>query len=362
VLFTGGGTGGHVFPGVAVALNLQSRRPIRILWVGSTGGIEQQIVGRFGIPFSGIPAGKFRRYLSLRNLADIFKIAAGVLRSLSVMRRHRPSLVFSKGGFASVPPVIAAWLRGIPVVTHESDADAGLATRINARFARKILVPYAATAKRFPQKIQGRVVVTGNPIRSEIFSGDPTSGLSAAGFSPADPRPVVMILGGSLGARQLNQLVISIIQAIRPEWRIIHQTGDRSADLEFPVSDESYFRGSFFQNELPHLLACAEAVVCRSGAGTLWEVAALAKPMLLVPLGAGSRGDQERNAEVFERELAAQVFRSDLTLAEDVTGALHTLAIHPENRSRMGRNARQLIHIDSSDQIVAILEELLDHQ
>ena len=362
MLFTGGGTGGHVFPGVAVAQNLVSRRRIDILWVGATHGIEREIVRRFGIPFAGIPAGKLRRYMSLRNLADIFKVAAGILRSLSIIRRHRPRLVFSKGGYTSVPPVIAAWLLRVPVVTHESDADPGLATRINARFARKILVPYSATARQFSEKLQSRVVVTGNPIRKEMLCGDANAGLRVARFSPVDRRPVVMFLGGSLGARQINQLVISVLEQITTEWRVIHQTGDRSDDLRFPAPGPGYFRGAFFRDELPHLLACADAVVCRSGAGTLWEVAALAKPMLLVPLGAGSRGDQERNAEVFEQAGAARVFRAGSTLAADVVTTLGRLAASSDDRAEMARNARDLIHIDSSDQIVTILEGLLDSQ
>lgn len=355
-----------MFPGIAVAENLASRRPVSLLWVGSTRGIEREIVRRFKIPFVGIPAGKLRRYIAFRNFADIFAVAAGILRSLSIIRALRPRLLFSKGGYASVPPVIAAWLRGVPVVTHESDADPGLATRINARFARTILVPYPATVRQFPVKLQSRVEVTGNPIRREILTGREEIGLGVAGFNPADRRPVVMFLGGSLGARQINRLVASLLGALKPGWRVIHQTGDllrkggRSDDLELPPPDQNYFRGAFFQDELPHLLTCADVVVCRSGAGTLWEVAALAKPMLLVPLGAGSRGDQDRNAQVFEQAGAARIFRSDATLAEDVATALEQLCLNPGLRAEMGRNAHRLIHIDSSDRIVAILEELLD--
>jgi len=349
-----------VFPGIAVAENLDARRPVTILWVGSTRGIERQIVRRFGIPFVGIPAGKLRRYISFRNLADIFAVAAGILRSLSLIRRIRPKLLFSKGGYASVPPVIAAWLRRVPIVTHDSDADPGLATRINARFARKILVPYPSSIRQFPAKLQSRVVVTGNPIRREILAGRADVGLKVAGFIPADKRPVVMFLGGSLGARQINRLAISLLGSLKQEWRIIHQTGDRSDDLDLPEQDASYFRGTFFRDDLPHLLMCADVVVCRSGAGTIWEVAALEKPMLLVPLGAGSRGDQERNAQVFEQAGAARVFRSDLTLATEVAAALEDLGRDPRLRAELGRNAHQLIHIDSSDRIVTILEGLLD--
>lgn len=349
-----------MFPGIAVAENLVERRSVTLLWVGSTRGIERQIVRRFGIPFVGIPAGKLRRYISFRNFADIFAVAAGIIRSLSLIRASRPSLLFSKGGYASVPPVIAAWLRRVPVVTHESDADPGLATRIIARFARKILVPYPSTVGQFPVSLQSRVVVTGNPIRREFLSGRTEAGLRIAGFDPADRRPVVMFLGGSLGARQINRLVISLYEALKPGWRIIHQTGGSSEDLDLPLSDQSYFGGVFFGNELPHLLRLAEVVVCRSGAGTLWEVAALAKPMLLVPLGAGSRGDQGRNAQVFEETGGAQVFRSDATLVVDVAAALEKLRVNPDSRAEMGRNAHRLIHIDSSDRIVTILEKLLD--
>jgi len=147
---------------------------------------------------------------------------------------------------------------------------------------------------------------------------------------------------------------------IGSRWRVIHQTGERSDGLSFPPQSQDYFRGAFFREELPHLYACADVVICRAGANTLWEVAALAKPMLLVPLGAGSRGDQERNAQLFEQAGAAQVLRSDRTLAQDVVTALNQLFKSPNAMKDMGRNARRLIHIDSSDQIVTILGELLD--
>jgi UDP-N-acetylglucosamine--N-acetylmuramyl-(pentapeptide) pyrophosphoryl-undecaprenol N-acetylglucosamine transferase len=347
-VFTGGGTGGHVFPGLAVLERIRDSGVVDVGWIGATRGMERAIVRERSVPFYGVPVGKLRRYVSLRNLWDVFRVAAGTARSLALLRRLRPAVVFSKGGFVSVPPVVAARLLGIPVVSHESDADPGLATRINARFSSEVLVAYDATRTCFGTAVRDRVRVTGNPLRPEILRGDRNAGLARLGLSESDERPVVLFLGGSLGARQINELVSLIRPRIQEQWRIVHQTGEHGPAAH---ADASYVAAPFFADELPDVLAAADILVCRAGASTLWEAAALAKPMLLVPLAAGSRGDQVRNAAIFEAAGAAKSFVRPERLASDVQAALDYYARHPQERADTGLEARKLIRLDAVERI-----------
>ena len=305
IVFTGGGTGGHVYPGIAVIQVLRRKWKGSFLWVGSRSGMERAIVEAAGIPFAGIPAGKLRRYVSFQNLLDVFRVARAVLASLRLFRRVRPVLVFSKGGYVSFPPVFAARLLGIPVLAHESDADPGLATLLSAPFAHRILVPYPESPEHFPSRFRKKLIVTGNPVREEIFSGRAEEGLRIAGF-PGD-RPVLLVLGGSQGAREINSLVREALDELLAFCRVVHQMGE--GDYR-PLEKEGYFARPYFSAELPHLLAASSAVVSRAGAGSLWEFLSLGLPALLLPLqGSGTRGDQVRNAELFERLGAARVFR-----------------------------------------------------
>lgn len=295
MVFTGGGTGGHVYPGLAVLESLRIQRDVLVTWIGGT-GMEREIVRSHNVPFRAIPTGKLRRYLSLRNLTDLFRVLAGIVAAARILRELRPAVVFSKGGFVSVPAVIAARLRRVPVVSHESDADPGLATRINTRSSARLLVAYEATRDHFPVSVRERVRVTGNPIRAELFLGDRTRGEEIAGFDAADSRPVMLVLGGSQGSRQLNELLLELRSDLEQQWRIVHQCGTGAAPA---ASTRSYFARQYFSGELPDLLARADLVLCRAGAGTLWECASLGIPLVMVPLVAGSRGDQVRNAGIF---------------------------------------------------------------
>ena len=300
VALTGGGSGGHVYPGLAVLEALRTSTEaagidLDPIWIGGD-ALEAQIVPRAGVPYARIPTGKLRRYFSLRNVTDLFRVIGGIFAASSVLRRQRSQVLFSKGGFVSVPAVIAARMRGIPVVSHESDADPGLATRINSRFSTLILVAYESVVPKIRESLRPRVKVSGNPLRSSITQGTAASGLRAAGFTADDARPVMLVLGGSQGATQVNLFIERNLASITKTWRIIHQCGDASEPL---AQTPSYFGRKYFDHEMPDLLATADLVLCRSGAGTLWEAAACGKPLVMVPLVAGSRGDQIRNARLF---------------------------------------------------------------
>ncbi|MDR1933892.1 MAG: glycosyltransferase [Spirochaetales bacterium] len=321
VVFTGGGTGGHVYPGLAVLERLRESRDCDFLWIGSAGGMEQAIVRSWNIPYRGIPSGKLRRYFSLRNFTDVLRIGLGFFAALFIFLRRRPAVVFSKGGYVSFPPVFAAWLLRIPAITHESDFDPGLATRLNAPFVKKICVPYGESLSHFPARFRGKLAVTGNPVRREIFLGRAEEGLRIAGFSAE--KPLLLVLGGSLGAAEINALARASLDSLLPYMNIVHQTGEGKYE---EIPRPGYFAAPYFSAEFPHLLAAAAAVVSRAGAGSLWEFLAAEKPALLIPLKAlTSRGDQLRNARLFEELGAAKVLDAEPVSAEDFTAAVKAL-------------------------------------
>jgi UDP-N-acetylglucosamine--N-acetylmuramyl-(pentapeptide) pyrophosphoryl-undecaprenol N-acetylglucosamine transferase len=301
IAFTGGGTGGHIYPGLAVASALQKLMPCRVFWIGSGRGMDRSIVEGAGLEFFGIPSGKLRRNFSFRNFTDFFRVLGGFFAARRILRREKPALLFSKGGFVSVPPCAAAASLKIPVFTHESDYSPGLATRINARFAEKIFLPYEESAAFFSPALGKKVEVSGNPIRAAFASADPARGRAFLGIPEGEP--ILLVLGGSLGSREINNLVTKCLPGLTKLYTVVHQTGARDEGF---APRERYKPYPYFNDEMPHVISAAELVLCRSGAGTVWECASLKKPMILVPLrGSGTRGDQVENARIFEKAGAA---------------------------------------------------------
>jgi UDP-N-acetylglucosamine--N-acetylmuramyl-(pentapeptide) pyrophosphoryl-undecaprenol N-acetylglucosamine transferase len=334
VVFAGGGTAGHVFPGLAVAAELSRR----VVWIGSSAGVERALVSREGVEFRGIPAGKLRRYLSFRNLTDIVRTLAGIVASVVILRRERPDLVFSKGGFVSVPPVLAARLCGIPAWTHESDVDPGLATRINMRFCEKILVAFENTRDQVPAAYRDKVVVTGNPVRAGLYDAHPERGRAFVGCPPQVP--LVLVLGGSLASAAINRLVTGALALLAPVCFVVHQAGAAADDA---ARGSRYFPTAFIGAELPDIMAAADLVVGRAGANTLAELAVLGRPSVLVPLGSrASRGDQVRNAEVFRAAGAAEVLVEEETDPEGLARVITALLLDEPRRTRMQAAARSL--------------------
>lgn len=327
IVFTGGGTGGHVYPGVAVFQALREAwkdTPVRFVWIGSRNGIERSIAEGLGFEYRSIATGKLRRYFSWQNFTDLAKIVTGYIQAKRHLRELRPSFVFSKGGFVSVPPVRAARKLGIPVYSHESDLDPGLATRLNLPASRLVFCAYPESVEFFPESVKARLVVSGNPVRRELLSGDP--GWVRRTWSVPQGAKVLLVLGGSLGARQVNQLVADTLPRWEGKLFVIHQTGKDWAALP---DTPWYVSRPFFSTEMPGLYAGADLVFGRAGAGTLWEAAATGVPLVLLPLGAGSRGDQVRNAELFARRNAAVVLGSEAT-PDGLVAAVSALLDHPE--------------------------------
>lgn len=344
VVFTGGGTGGHIYPGLGVAdalkkIAIKNGKKITIFWIGNSRGMDRNIVEkalgssgkRIADSFVGIPSGKLRRYFSVKNFFDLFKIAFGFFASFFILLRIKPCLVFSKGGFVSVPPCLASKILKIPVFTHECDFTPGLATRINSRFADKILLSFEETKKFFSSEMQKKAIVTGNPVRPVFYSADEKKGL--AFLKITDKRkPILLVIGGSLGSRQINNLVKENIQWLLERFIVVHQTGEKNAEdnlfSEIKNDDlkNDYKVFPFIYSEMPDVISSSDIVLSRAGSNSLWECSVLSKPMVLVPLcGSGTRGDQEENAEFFKEKGAALVLFRDEATSENLKKCLLVL-------------------------------------
>jgi UDP-N-acetylglucosamine--N-acetylmuramyl-(pentapeptide) pyrophosphoryl-undecaprenol N-acetylglucosamine transferase len=272
------------------------------------------------------------------------------------LKKEQPALLFSKGGFVSVPPCAAAASLGIPVFTHESDYSPGLATRINLRFARRILTAYEDTLRFFPEQFRGRAQAMGNPIRREFRSADAALGRAFLGLAPEDR--ILLVLGGSQGAREINELVREALPSLTRYYVVVHQTGPhRGWDLPAQARYRPY---PYIREEMPHVLAAAELVLGRSGAGTLWECAALGKPLVLIPLaGSGTRGDQVENARYFEKAGAAVVLPpkagESRPLAEVLGETVLSLAEDEAERTSMAAAQARIGAGDSADRIAQLM-------
>lgn len=360
IAFTGGGTAGHIYPGLAVADELKSLaknnnsdNTIEISWLGCSKGMDEKIVttavGADGTPsadkFYGIPSGKLRRYFSLKNFSDLFKIAGGFFKSFFILAELKPELLFSKGGFVSVPPCIAAKLLRIPVFTHECDFTPGLANRINAKSASKMLLSYDETKRFLSDGNKAKAVVTGNPVRPVFYDADAKKGLEFLGIPENKEKPVLMVLGGSSGARQINNLVSESLDFLCQHFIVVHQTGMVNTDEEDNRKlqekyGDSYKPYAFIYKEMADVLAASDIILSRAGANSIWECAVMHKPMVLVPLcGNGTRGDQVDNAKFFEEKDCAKVLLGENATKENVINALSEL-LSVEKRNEMAENLK----------------------
>ena len=288
IALTGGGTAGHVTPNLALVPHLRADG-WQVSYIGLANGIEQKLAKSSGVNFYPITSGKLRRYISWRNFTDVFKIIAGIALSLIILLRIRPTLVFSKGGYVSVPVAIAAYFLRIKVITHESDYSFGLATRIISHFAAQIWVAFAETRQSLP-----RAEHTSLPIRDELQLGEKTRGYELCGFKPE--RTTLMIVGGSLGSAQINKAVATILAELLKHFQIVHIVGAGNVGS---LTHSRYCAFSYVDDDFKHLLKMADLIVSRAGANSIFEQLSLLIPMLLIPLAAGSRGDQIQNASYF---------------------------------------------------------------
>lgn len=319
IVLTGGLSGGHTFPLIAVAqaLKEESQDGVELLFIGSRGPFEEMAMKEAGIPCKFIVTAKWRRYFSIQNFFDIFKLPFAFLQALWHLLWFMPDAIFSKGGAASVPIAVAAWLYRIPILLHDSDAIAGRANRFVARFATRIAIAYESARAYFPAN---KIALTGNPIREEILHGDRARGRETLGFTP--DQPVLLAIGGSLGAAQLNQNVVRMApQFIEKHYGIVHLTGEKNIET---VQEEALLLGLkpnlgyialpfVGAAEIADFYAAADTVLSRAGAGTIAELAGLRKPAILVPLPTAANDEQRENAyEVAKRGGAVIIEEANL--------------------------------------------------
>ena len=306
IILTGGGTAGHVTPHLALLPRLLEN-DYEVHYIGTQSGIERQVMALPGVHYHVIQSGKLRRYFSWKNLSDPFRVIQGALQASRVIKQLRPVVCFSKGGFVGVPVVFAAWRHRVPVLCHESDLTPGLANKISAWMAVRVACTFPECAKALGPK----GILTGTPLRPQLFSGSRLEGLKIAGFS--GEKPVLLMMGGSQGAQSVNKSLREALSGILPLMDVFHQCGKGNLDTALE-GKPGYFQIEFMNEELPHALACADLVLTRSGANALCEFQALKKPMLLIPLPlSASRGDQILNAKSYEaRGLAQVLLQEDL--------------------------------------------------
>lgn len=316
---TGGGTGGHVIPNLAVIEELRGRKGTELLYIGSRRGIERKLVGKTGVKYKGIFCGKWRRYFSWENFVDIFKMPIGVVQALVILKRFKPDVVFSKGGFVSMPVVIAASWLGVPVILHESDVMPGLANKICARFAKKICLSFEESRQYFAGAAsnggsrRGSVTVTGNPVRKSLLKGNSERAYKLTGLRK--DKPIILVMGGSQGSEQINELVRANVDELLKKFQIIHIRG--RGNLDISLHKKGYVQYEYMNEHLRDIYAISDIVVCRGGANSLAEIALLKKKAVIIPLGThASRGDQLINARVFAEKFGWEVVTGNVSDAD----------------------------------------------
>jgi UDP-N-acetylglucosamine--N-acetylmuramyl-(pentapeptide) pyrophosphoryl-undecaprenol N-acetylglucosamine transferase len=352
VLLTGGGTAGHVTPNIALLPKLR-QEGYEIVYMGSYDGIEKKLIGDFDLPYVGISTGKFRRYPDVRNLTDPFRVLKGWREAKAYLKKHRPDVVFSKGGFVSVPVVRAAASLGIPCVLHESDMTPGLANRLCIPVAYQVCCNFPETLRMIPG---AKAVLTGSPIREELTKGSRLAGLNLCGFSANIP--VVLVMGGSSGAAQVNKAVRSALPKLLLGYQVVHLCGKGKVD-NLLLNTPGYRQFEYVKNELKDLFAMADVVISRAGANAICELLALKKPNILIPLpAASSRGDQILNARSFESQGFSCVIQEDDLTADLLMDKVHELYFTRQCYYDAMSGSGQM---DSIKTIVRLLGEAAEH-
>lgn len=346
VCFTGGGTLGHIYPALAVHEALLGSEDYCAFWIGREHALERAAVEEAGISFYPIQSGKLRRYRSWSNFTDVFRLSIAFFQALSLLRKKRPDVLFSKGGFVSVPPVFAARLLGIRILTHESDATPGLATRLNSLCASVVCIPFAGSEGKLSPK---KLVVTGNPIRKELFEDEDISR-----FANSDDLPLLLVLGGSQGSGEINTLVRDNLERLVSLSVVIHQCG--STDY-LPIELKNYYPVPFLGKELGTLYRSSALVVSRGGAGTIAELLTFGCASLIIPLSrATSRGDQIANAQRLKKEGASRALVGEAEL-ENFLREVEDLLENPKKRGILKANAKRLATKGSAEMIASLIRK-----
>ena len=347
IVFTGGGTAGHVTPNIALLPFLQ-KEGFDAYYIGSYNGIEKRLIEDFDIPYYGISTGKFRRYFDLKNLSDPFRVIKGYSQAVKILKELKPDIVFSKGGFVSVPVVRAAASLKIPCIIHESDMTPGLANKLCIPVATKVCCNFPETMKYVPS---GKAMLTGSPIRMELTTGSKLAALELCGFTAN--KPVIMVIGGSQGAASVNIMVREALPKLLEDFQVVHICGKDKVD-NLMLNVPGYKQFEYLKSDLKDVFAMADVVVSRAGANAICELLALKKPNLLIPLQMGSRGDQILNARSFEEQGFSMAVREDFIDCDILTDKIHELY---ENRQTYIDKMCESNQINSIPTIVELIKE-----
>lgn len=351
IVLTGGGTAGHVTPNIALLPRL-TELGYQISYIGSLEGIEKKLIEELNIPYYGIESGKLRRYFDWKNFSDPFRVLKGYGQVRKLLKKLKPDLVFSKGGFVTVPVVIAAKHQHIPAVIHESDMTPGLANRLAIPSAVKVCCNFPETVDRLPAK---KALLTGSPIRQELLRGDAAKARDFCGFHAN--KPVILVMGGSLGAASVNANIRKILPRLLPDFQVIHLCGKGKLEPSL-AQTEGYVQFEYIKEELANLLALADLIVSRAGANAICEILALQKPNLLIPLPAkASRGDQILNARSFERQKFSMVLEEGDITEQTLLAAIRELYCHRETYTDTMKKNNS---IDSITRITDLFEEIIN--
>lgn len=350
IAVTGGGTGGHIFPNISIIEELKRRGWKNIFWIGEKKGKERSWAEKAEVPFYGISTGKLRRYFSINNFSDVFRVIIGIFQSFFIFMKLKPDVLFSKGGFVSVPPVLAAWILRIPVVTHESDINPGLATKIISRFASVICVSFEKSTDFLGGK---KIVHTGNPVRDLIRRGDRQKGQKFLSFN--EDLPVVLIVGGSLGASSINMAVREMLKLQNLTFNMVHQCGPGNYQDKF-FQKGRYRQFEFIDKEIGDVMAASDIVVSRAGAGALYEIGYLKKPSILVPLPKSkSRGEQIENALYFKKNGASCIISDEDLNGEALSEAVNQLITDMGKLRMMKDRAGTLCKYDAEKKVADVI-------
>lgn len=348
IILTGGGTAGHVTPNIALLPALKEAE-FEISYIGSYHGIEKQLLKEQKIPYYGISSGKLRRYFDIKNFSDPLKVIKGFGQSIRLMRKLKPDIVFSKGGFVSVPVILAAKFCHVPSIIHESDLTPGLANKLAIPNAAKVCCNFPETLKYLPQD---KAVLTGSPIRSELLSGNKENARRLCGFTKE--KPVLFIVGGSSGSKFINDTIRGLLPELLKTYQVIHMCGKGNIEAALDRTT-GYKQFEYIGKELNDIFALADLVISRAGANSICELLALHKPNILIPLSANaSRGDQILNAQSFEKQGFSVVIEEEIITPDKLLNIIHETY---KNRERYVTAMRQSSTINSVEKILSLIKE-----
>ena len=347
IVLTGGGTAGHVTPNIALLPRLKELG-YEIHYIGSYEGIESKLIADFDIPYYGIATGKFRRYLDPKNLTDPFRVIKGYTEARKILKQIQPDIVFSKGGYVSVPVVRAAASLKIPCIIHESDMTPGLANKLCIPVAEKVCCNFPETMQYIPED---KAILTGSPIREELSKGNKIAALDLCGFDANTP--VIMVIGGSLGAANVNKAVRDALPELLKDFQVVHICGKDKID-NMLLTTKGYKQFEYVKAELKDIFAMADVVISRAGANAICELLALKKPNVLIPLMAGSRGDQILNAKSFESQGYSKVLMEDDITNQLLVDTIHELYFNKRTYIESMSNSHQQNAIKT---ILSLIEE-----